>query len=355
MTYKRFIQLFGCYILAVLTGYTAARLHLPLPWMIGPLVSTALVNMFIRPVDIPVRTRPLGQMIIAVQVGLHFTGESVNAVLGHGIAILGVALATIFLGFLLSRLLQKMTGADPVTAFLSCLPGGPVEMGNLAKVYGGDPGPVIFAQTLRISTIVIIIPMALYYLSDTVPVGQKPVGVELNYFGMLCVSLGAAATCALFYVLKINSPFFLGALAFSCTASASGIIPVSPYPYEVLALGQVLLGTWLGSTFRRELFQRAGRLVTGICVTASLLILSGAAVALVVAQFSEMSWRALVLGAAPGSVTEMALTAQFLHEDVALITAFHLVRIFMILPNVPWMLALIHRRSKRLAAVDSGK
>jgi hypothetical protein len=41
----------------------------------------------------------------------------------------------------------------------------------------------------------------------------------------------------------------------------------------------------------------------------------------------------------------MALTARFLHEDVALITAFHLVRIFLIIPNTPWLLALVHARA----------
>src|SRR3546814_19259053 len=68
------------------------------------------------------------------------------------------------IGFLMSGVLRRMTGTDHVTAFLASMPGGPVEMGNLARQYGGDPGPVIFAQTLRISTIVILVPAALYYL-----------------------------------------------------------------------------------------------------------------------------------------------------------------------------------------------
>ncbi|PJE53807.1 AbrB family transcriptional regulator [Marinomonas sp. BSi20584] len=350
ITKTRILPLFCCYLLATFMGYLAAQLKLPLPWMIGPLVGMALINMFIKTVDIPVRTRPIGQIIIAVQVGLHFTSDAFSAVLGHAGVIIGLALATIFMGYVLSLLLQKITGADPVTAFLSCLPGGPVEMGNLAKTYGGDPGPVIFAQTLRISSIVIIIPVALYYLSHTEPNAQFLLIEEWSYLGMTCVSLGAIATCALFYVLRINSAFFLGALAFSCTASVTEFIPISPYPHEILACGQILLGTWLGSTFRKEIFQRAGRLVMGIFATATLLILTSAFLALIVSQFSDINWRALVLGSAPGSVTEMALTAQFLNEDVALITAFHLVRIFLILPNVPWMLALVRKRDKKLAS-----
>ena len=40
----------------------------------------------------------------------------------------------------------------------------------------------------------------------------------------------------------------------------------------------------------------------------------------------------LVVSTAPGSVTEMALTAKALHEPMAMVTAYHLVRIFILIP-----------------------
>ncbi|MBV1788663.1 AbrB family transcriptional regulator [Marinobacterium sp. D7] len=349
MTMRFFLTLLWCYLLATCAGYLAYSLNLPLPWMIGPLVVTAAFNLLVRPVNIPVRTRPVGQMIVAAQVGLFFTGEALSAIYDHGLAILGVAICTILFGLSLSYLLRRISNADPVTAFLSCMPGTPVEMGNLAIRYGGDPGPVIFAQTLRISAIVLLIPTTLYYLLDT-PAGSRPLNAHsVDLMGMLFMSAGAAASSLLFYKLKINSPFFLGALSFSCIATATGVIPVSGFPWQMVAFAQILLGTWLGSTFRRELFQQAGRLVVSICITSALLLLLCTAFALLLSYFTDMDWKALVLGAAPGSITEMSLTAQFLHQNVALITAFHLVRIFMILPNVPWMLALIHHRANKVA------
>jgi len=346
MTPKQYFELGGCYLLAIGAGYVAHQANVPLPWMIGPLVVTALFNLFIRPIDVPIRTRPIGQMIVAAQVGLYFTAEAAMAIYSHALAIVGVAFFTIALSFMISYMLRVMTGTDRVSALLSSIPGGPVEMGNLAMRYGGDPGPVIFAQTLRISVIVLLIPAALYYFLDTPINARIIVNAPLDLIGLLIISVGAVLTCAVFYKLRINSPFFLGALTFSCLATSTSMLPVSPYPQEVVGFAQVLLGTWLGSTFRRQLFRNAGRMILGICFTSLLLILLCAGLAFALAYVTDMNWRALVLGAAPGSVTEMALTAQFLHEDVALITAFHLVRIFMILPNIPWVLALIHRKSK---------
>lgn len=47
-----------------------------------------------------------------------------------------------------------------------------------------------------------------------------------------------------------------------------------------------------------------------------------------------------MLGIAPGGVTEMALTAGILGQDVALVTAMHITRIFAIMPNLGWMARL---------------
>jgi uncharacterized membrane protein AbrB (regulator of aidB expression) len=66
-------------------------------------------------------------------------------------------------------------------------------------------------------------------------------------------------------------------------------------------------------------------------------------IALGLAWATGLDWEVLVLGAAPGGVTEMALTAAFLHQNVPLVTAFHLTRIFLIVPNIPWVVRRLHR------------
>lgn len=344
MTLRRVGELFVCYAVAAGAGYLFSRLDLPLPWMIGPLIATALIGLLVRPIDIPTRTRPVGQVMVSAHVGLAFTAAALAAILDHGLVILAVAVATAFIGFAMSGVLRRMTGTDHVTAFLASMPGGPVEMANMARQYGGDPGPVVFAQTLRISAIVILVPSALYYLLHQSRGDLPPADFVLDIPGMALLAAGATATAALFKVLRLSNPFFLGPLAFSCAATVLGL-PLAAFPDAVVAAAQVLLGTWLGSTFRRELFLSAGRLVVATTVTSLLLVVLCTLFAASLALVTDFPWAILVLGAAPGSITEMALTARFLHEDVALITAFHLVRIFLIIPNTPWMLKLVHRRA----------
>src|SRR3546814_13499758 len=98
------------------------------------------------------------------------------------------------IGFLMSGVLRRMTGVDHATAFLASMPGGPVELANLARQYGGDPGPVVFAQTLRISAIVLLVPAALYYLLHETR-GSVPDAEFLpDFLRMALLVVGAAGT-----------------------------------------------------------------------------------------------------------------------------------------------------------------
>src|SRR3546814_7293618 len=96
-------------------------------------------------------------------------------------------------------------------------------------------------------------------------------GVQTCALSISLLAAGAAGTAALFRLCRISNPFFLGPLAFSCVATVLGL-PLGPFPDAVVSFAQILLGTWLGSTFRRELFLNAGRLVVAITVTSMLLV-----------------------------------------------------------------------------------
>ena len=116
-----------------------------------------------------------------------------------------------------------------------------------------------------------------------------------------------------------------------------------PFPPMILALAQVVLGTWLGATFRRDFVVSAlGLTVVSLDSSLALLALCSAC-AVGFAWLADVDWQTLVLSAAPGGVVEMALTAKFLAQNVVLITTFHLVRIFLFIPNVPWIVRLIVR------------
>ena len=121
----------------------------------------------------------------------------------------------------------------------------------------------------------------------------------------------------------------------------------TPHPYPLLVLAQIFLGVWLGAVFDRALLRRARGFIAGAFLSSVLLIGLCLGVGLLLGLVTGQSWQVMLLSTAPGSVTEMALTAKILNEGLATVTAFHLVRIFIILPLAGTIIGLTARLARR--------
>ncbi len=338
---KLTLSLAALYAAATCAGWAFSRLGLPLPWMIGPLVLSAFLSLSSRfGIAVPVETRPLGQMTIAAQVGLALTPAALAALLDLAPVMIGTALATAVCAGLVAVVLSRAAGIRLSQAFLSTFPTSPVEAAILAERHGCEPAPVILAQTTRIAAVVILVPVAVYALDGWPDLSAKAQDGSSDPLGVVLLALLAIAGALAFKRLGLSNPYFLGPLTFSAAASAFGMQPLG-FPPVMLVLAQIVLGTWLGSTFRRDLF--AGNKHRLIAILTSTLLLLGlvSALAVAISVLAGLHWEILVLGAAPGGVTEMALTAKFLGIDLALVTAFQLTRIFLFMPNIPWIIRMI--------------
>jgi len=242
---KRWVAVILIYAGAITAGYIMSWLGVPLPWMIGPMVLAGAVSALSDYGSVPKITRPVGQVVVAGVVGLAFTPSAVTAVVEQIVPMLSVAVMTILAGFIVAAVLMRLTQMDVISASLASVPGGPVEMAALASRYGVAPGPVAFAQTLRIALLVLVIPPALLAINGGRSAALVLTGGEVDHAGAALLLAVAAAGGFIFRWVRMSSPFFLGPLAFAAAASALSL-PVSMPPYWVLASAQVLLGlAWL--------------------------------------------------------------------------------------------------------------
>lgn len=333
-------------------GYVMSWLRVPMPWMIGPMVLAGVFGTVGRSVNPPIITRAVGQTVVAGVVGLSFTPSSLAAVAEQIVPMVAVAVMTIVAGFVVAAVLMRLSRIDVVSASIASIPAGPVEMAALAVQHGVAPGPVAFAQTLRISLLVLILPPVLVTIdkgfADPALVLTGGDGSPLG--AALLISI-AAAGGILFRYVRISNAFFLGPLSLTAIASALAL-PVSAPPDWVMAGAQILLGVWLGSMFDREMLSRSPGFVPAACMSTALLLGLSVVMAFVVSALTGIDWRTMVLATAPGSVTEMALTAKILQQDVALVTAFHVIRIFIIIPAAPLIFAVTARLANRSSGGD---
>lgn len=139
------MRVMGTLLAAGVAGQLCSQWHLPLPWMIGPLLLTALASIAGLPTASWTPLRNVGQWVIGTALGLYFTPEVTALVLGLWWAIaLGIAWAlALGLGFgaWLQRLhAPRMVDLDPrvlrATTYFAGAIGGASEMTLLAERVG---------------------------------------------------------------------------------------------------------------------------------------------------------------------------------------------------------------------------
>lgn len=346
---RRALPAVATYAVAAGAGWLAFVAHVPLPWVIGPMLATTAVAFAGWPPRLPGQGRNFGQFVLGMAIGLWFTPEAARQSAEHIVAMFAAAGGTLVVGCLLGLVHARIARSDMTTAFCSSVPGGPAEMAILARHYGAPGAPVAIAQALRICALVLIIPPTLTWSGVTGReffVGEQTPFVPLGFVAMTALSLAAAW---LFLRFRVVNAWFLAPTAVVATMSAFDL-RLSAVPWPMLEICQVALGASLGAMFDRRFLLEARRFLPATVAVTGLLIVGCVSIALLLARATGLPTGTLILSLAPGSMTEMAVTAKVLQLGVPLVTAFHLLRIFLVVLLTPWLLALLHWAARRLQA-----
>jgi len=333
-------------VATIFSGALLDWLGFPLPWLIGAILAAALLGFAGLRYSVPRWARPVGQIAVACSIGILFTPETLLELETLVLPILLAAFGTIPVGLFSGWLLSRLSGMDLVSAGLASVPIGPVESANLAGRLGRDPGPIIFSQTLRIVIIVVIIPATII---GSVELGQDAADMlrpaNWTWAGVSLLALLGCMGAAIAIRVRLSNPYFLGPLAATALA-AMNYLPVTPLPFVGLIAAQILLGAWLGAAFDLRHLSRNRRQVPAMLTANAVLLTLCLGMAVLISLGTGIDWHVTVLGTAPGGVTEMALSAKILGQGVTTVIAFHVVRVFVILPIAPWLFGMLSHRTK---------
>ena len=301
----------------------------PLPWLIGPLVAVALVSMTYQQVEPPPAARQAGQWAIGVALGLYFSPEVVREVVHLAPWLLAAVAFAIALGALGAWMLCRMARVDTTTSFFATAIGGASEMAAQAQRLGGRVDRVAAAHSLRIMLVVLTVPLVLnafgvHGVDPYTPLARSfdPVG-----FAVLCaVTLGAAAAMG-----RLGSPnsWMIGPLLAAASITATGHT-FSSLPSPVINGGQLLIGLSLGAHFTREFFRAAPRYFLVVTLITLVYLLCSAAFGFALGWAADLPWPTAVVATAPGGIGEMALTAKALQLGVPIVSAFHVIRMVVV-------------------------
>jgi len=310
--------------------------------MIGPLVAMAICNFSGASLAAPPLGRELGQLFIAVTLGLYFTPTVAREVSGNAAVLVAAAFGAILIGYAGSRILARFTDVDDATAFFACVPGGATEMANLGNRFGAAVDKVAVAHSLRILLVVCFIPVLLTIADVHGGDVYRPVMIPFTWSGLLALFGVAVAGGLLLSTIRFPNPWMMGPLIATILTTASGL-EFSSASGLLTNCGQVLLGCALGERFSSRFLSDAPRFVGVVLSSIVLMMMLSAGMAWGLAKSAGIFVPSMILAAAPGGIAEMSITARTLQLGVALVTAAHVTRVLIIISLTLPVYQLLHR------------
>lgn len=311
---------------AALAGALAERLALPLPWMIGPLLATALAGIAGLPVAASNRLRNAGQWAIGVALGLYFTPQAGALFLSLAPAIVLGALWALVLAWGFHRWLAwAAPGETRATTWFAAAIGGASEMALMGERVGARVDRVASAHSLRVLIVVVSVPFVLQGSGVHGADAAAPALREVRPGGLLLLVALTLAGVALLRHWRLPNPFVLGALAVTAVLTLADQ-NFSALPRWATNAGQLFIGVALGARFTPDFLHAAPRWLGAVALgTLGMLALS-AGFAFALAAAWGLHPATAVLATTPGGIAEMAITAKVLELGVPAVTAFHVVR-----------------------------
>ncbi len=317
------------FLLSLTIGFIAALfcdwLDTPLPWMIGPLFSTAAARMAGIKLYNPVQVREAGQWAIGTALGLYFTPPVLKVLESYlGFIIAGVAFALV-LGVFCGWLLHRLAKVDRTTAFFAMAVGGASEMASQGERHGAKVDRVAAAHSLRIMLVVGIIPFVFEFAEVHGSDAYAPGARVVDYPGLLLLILLTSAGALLLKHLRSPNAWVIGPLAVAIALTANGV-NLSALPEWMVHLGQLFIGISLGTRFTPEFLHTAPRYLASVALCALIAMAIAACFAMGLSAVSGIHPATAILATSPGGIAEMSLTAKTLQLGVPIVTAFHVTR-----------------------------
>lgn len=322
--------------LALAGALLCVWLRTPLPWMIGPMLATALVSMLGARTESSLTLRCAGQSTMGIALGLYFTPPMAALVARQwwaiGLSIGWTILLGLFFGaWLHHRHANRLPGFSRSTSYFAGGIGAASEMTLLAERERGRTDLVASAHSMRVLIVTILIPFALQYSGiHGLDLSQAVSSLDVRPLGLLWLALAACSSALVLHLLNGPNPWFMGPLLASMALTMAGM-ELSAVPKELSNAAQLLIGVSLGVRFSPAFVHTAPSWLLSVALGTLMLIALSTGFAWLLALGTGLPLATMVLGNAPGGIAEMAITAKVLQLGAPVVTAFQVCRLLAVM------------------------
>jgi membrane AbrB-like protein len=320
-------------IWAIVCGAFADQIAIPLPWVLGPMFGVGFLTLAGLSESQPVIGKRLGQLSIGLALGLYFTTEVIAQVASLGLWMILGAFFSVALTIIFSRVFQRMSGASGMTSIYSSAIGAASDMAIQAQAAGGDAASVATSHAVRLMIVVTAIPFLAASLGTGTAelISASRADIAMIAPTPLMIVTGIAFVLA-FLANRFNimpNAWVLVPMAVAAVYAAMGNETRLPDP--LVAGGSLLIGWGLGQYMTREFFQASPRVLqAAVVMTLGMLGLS-LIFAYLVTDMMGLPLITAIVATSPGGIAEMAITAKVLSLGAPMVTAFHLIRMVLVI------------------------
>lgn len=318
-------------------------LHLPLPFLFGPMAASLVAALFGAPLAGLGQVSVAARSVLGVAIGTSVTPALIAELPSMVASLALVPVYIVVIGLIGVPFFRRVCGFDPVTAFYAAMPGGAADMTIFGQEAGANVRQLSLVHVTRLMVIMVVAPIILvniYGVGLTHPVG--PPASDLPVPEMLIMAVAALVGWKGGERIGLFGAAILGPLLVSAVLSLAGILHLRP-PREALLAAQFLIGMGIGVSYVGVTLRELRNTVTG--GAAFVLIL--AALAGAVTELVTLTGLAPpvegFLAFIPGGQAEMSMLALVSGADLSFVVVHHLTRILVVILGAPILFRLMRR------------
>ncbi|WP_110927360.1 AbrB family transcriptional regulator [Bacillus massiliglaciei] len=312
--------------ISLIGGYMFSLLHIPIPWMLGPIFSILIAQFLYKGTLLwSPKLRDFGLVIVGIAIG-----EQFNLALfrGIGILLLYMLLLNVILiacSVVLALGLSKWSKLPLKSMVLGTIPGGLGQIVVFAEEEKDvDLAAVTYFHIVRLLLVVVFIP---FIVSGHI-ISKPPVDVPLT-FGLAGLILTAWGCSYMAKRLKMPIAYFLTPILLIIGLQLTSF-DLAPLPSPVMNGAQLLIGAHIGLLLKPHMIKLPYRyLLAGIMSAVGLIFLTYGT-SFIVSSFLGYSFATSFLSTAPGGLDQMVLLADAVGADVSVISVFQVFRLLFI-------------------------
>ena len=331
-------------LISVPSAIVADFLHIPLAWMLGPMIATSIAALSGLKIIMPRIILSFILIFLGLYIGNYIDQNLINQIgqwFWTSLVMLGyIIISVIFV----SKYLEKFSGYNKKTSIFSAAPGALGPLLILAEHEKSDLSQVATSHLIRLIIIITLFPFIVDNFSqlDSNPIPEFNF-LNQNHFDLLILLISSIILIVIFDKLKIPAPLLSGTLV------ASGILQISDMasyklPDQSINFCLLILGASVGCRFANKSLNEVIKNSFHSFVATFFLVVLGIIAAILAGYIVDKNFFTLLLSYCPGGIYEVAVIAIAFDLDPEFVSFHHIIRLLMILFIVPVILKLINKK-----------